>query len=159
MSKKVEAWLRQEGMFEREIEDGEAYFHFVAKHGGSDVHFEVIYPKKSVDSVVIVSGLNIAHEHIKNMDGLGNGERAEFLWGIKFGLLFEQTAFNLLPNGQRPEVVKFTRHIYFDGLTKEKLMEVIRENYRCNLFVIWKFMERFVIQSKTGNSQPLSMYQ
>jgi len=39
--------------------------------------------------------------------------------------------------------IRFMREIYYDGLNKNKLMEVVRENFKCELYVVWKFQEIF----------------
>ncbi len=74
---------------------------------------------------------------------MGETERVEFLWDIRFGLLFRESGFNFRPNHINPERIDFTREIHYDGLNKNKLMEVMRENFRCNLFVVWKLNKQF----------------
>jgi hypothetical protein len=47
------------------------------------------------------------------------------------------------PNAQELQSIQFSREIYYDGLTKEKFMEVMRDNFKCELYVVWKFQETF----------------
>jgi len=47
------------------------------------------------------------------------------------------------PRGGDLESIHFTREIYYDGLNKNKLMEALRENFKCELYVVWRFQEVF----------------
>jgi hypothetical protein len=55
--------------------------------------------------------------------------------------------------------IHFTREIYYDGLNKNKLMEAVRENFKCELYVVWKFQEIFGDgQGNKTSSPPEPMY-
>ena len=47
------------------------------------------------------------------------------------------------PVGLEMRSIRFTSEIYYDGLTKNKLMEAVRENFKCELYIVWKFQEIF----------------
>lgn len=58
---------------------------------------------------------------------------------MRYDLLFRDCSFEMEPRGGPLQNIRFTREIYYDGLTKNKLMEVIAENFKCELYVVWKF--------------------
>ncbi len=58
-------------------------------------------------------------------------------------LIFQDSDFEMEPRGFDIDSIRFTREIYYDGLTKNKLMEVLKGNFKCELYVVWKFQETF----------------
>lgn len=144
MSRTIRNWLSDEGIYKDKLTDDKAHFHFIAEFPqGSGRGIDIIQPKNRDDLILVGNGLMIAQEHSDKLKELAVLEKTEFLWDIRFGLLFRESGFNMLPDGTNPKTVQFTREIHYDGLNKNKLMEVIRENLRCNLFVMWKFNKQF----------------
>ncbi|TAN37060.1 MAG: DUF2299 domain-containing protein [Candidatus Methanoperedens sp.] len=144
MSRKIKEWLSEDGMYKDKLADDKAYFHFIVEiPQGSGRIIDIIQPKNRDDLIIVGNGLMISPEHLEKLREMDETEKAEFLWDIKFGLLFRESSFQIIPEGNNPERVQFTREIYYDGLNKNKLMESLRENFRCNLFVIWKFNKQF----------------
>ena len=70
-------------------------------------------------------------------------EKEHLLWQMRYDLLFQESSFEIEPVGLDMRSIRFTREIYYDGLTKNKLMEAVRENFKCELYVVWKFQEIF----------------
>ena len=62
---------------------------------------------------------------------------------MRYDLLFQESSFEIEPIGADMRSIRFTREIYYDGLTKNRLMEAVRENFKCELYVVWKFQEIF----------------
>ena len=144
MSRKIMTWLSEEGIYKDKVANDNALFHFNAESPqGSGRLIDIIQPKNRDDLILVGNGLMFSPEHLDKLKEMDAAERTEFLWDIKFGLLFRESSFNMLPDGINPEKIQFTREIHYDGLNKNKLMESIRENFRCNLFVIWKFNKQF----------------
>jgi hypothetical protein len=144
MSKQIKTWLAEEGMYKDKVADDKTYFHFIGESPQSSGQlFELFQPKNREDLIVIIRDLIISPEHLEKLREMDAIERNEFLWDIKFGLLFRKSSFNMTPDVDNPSKIDFRREIYYDGLNKNKLMEAIKENYLCSLFVKWKLMERF----------------
>lgn len=144
MKRKIQTWLTEEGIYKDKVADDKAHFHFLVESPpGSGRLIDIVQPKNRDDLILVGNGLGFSPEHLEKLREMDATEKVEFLWDIKFGLLFKDSSFNMLPIRANPERIDFTREIYYDGLNKNKLLEAIRENYRCNLFVIWKFMEQF----------------
>ena len=81
-------------------------------------------------------------------------EKERIKWQIRYDLLFQDSSFEIQPVGQDIRSIRFSREIYYDGLTKDKLMQAIRENFKCELYVVWKFQELFGEGSVAKASEP-----
>jgi hypothetical protein len=144
VSRKIMTWLSEEGIYKDKVTDDKTHFHFAAEFPqGSGRLIDIVQPKNRDDLIVLGNGLMFSPEHLEKLREMDVAERTEFLWDIKFQLLFRESNFQMIPDGNNPIRIHFTREIHYDGLNKNKLMEAIRENYRCNLFVIWKFIKQF----------------
>lgn len=156
IGKKITNWLLEEGMYKDKNADGNAHFHFVGEYPqGAGRFFEIAQPKNRTDVIYVGNALGISLEHQTKLRELSSDEKSSFLWSIKYELLFKGSGFSIIPDIGEPQQIQFSREIYYDGLSKDKLMEVIRENYRCNLFVIWKFMEQFGESSDPEPTGPM----
>ena len=62
---------------------------------------------------------------------------------MRFELLFRNSDFNMIPNAEDPQTIQFIRPLHFEGLTKNVLMDAIREDYKCHLFVVWTMQRLF----------------
>ncbi|MDP3102990.1 MAG: DUF2299 family protein [Candidatus Methanoperedens sp.] len=156
MNRQIMHWLSEEGMYKDKTTDDKAHFHFVGEYPqGTGKVFEVVQPKNRDDQILVGNALGISPEHQTKLRELSSDEKSSFLWSIKHGLLFRDSGFNILPDGNNPQQIQFITELYYDGLNKNRLMETIRENHRCNLFVIWKFMERFGESSGPEPTSPM----
>lgn len=62
---------------------------------------------------------------------------------MRFELLFRGSDFQMIPSAEDLQVIQFTRQLHFEGLTKNLLMDAIRYDYRCHLYVVWTMMRFF----------------
>jgi hypothetical protein len=78
---------------------------------------------------------------------------------MRYDLLFQQSSFEIESERGDLQGIHFTREIYYDGLTKNKLMEAVRENFKCELYIVWKFQEVFGEgQTSKASGPPEPMY-
>lgn len=156
MCRKITNWLSQEGMYKDKVPDDKSHFHLIGElPNNPGMLFQIVQPKNRDDLIAIVKGLIISPEHLTKLNDMEAKEKADFLWDIKYGLLFRESSFNMLPDGINPDKIQFVREIRYDGLTKNELMESISENHKCALFVIWKLMERFGQVVSGSQSNPM----
>ncbi len=146
---KIKAWLVDEGLFKEEISSDDLSFQFAAEYPAkSGRHLSVIQPKGRGDMVVVFSRIRLADVHQKALSAMPAKARERLIWQMRYDLLFRDCSFEMERSGSSLQSIRFTREIYYDGLTKNKLMEVIAENFKCELYVVWKFQENF------GEGQP-----
>lgn len=141
---KIMNWLSEEGLFKDKVPDENLYFHLAAEFPArSGRHVNVIQPKNRDDMVVVLSTIRLAEVHKRAFQAMARKDRAKLVWNMRYSLLFQDASFQMEPGGAELNSIQFSREIYYDGLTKNKLMEVLRANFKCELFVIWKFQEIF----------------
>ena len=141
---KIKTWLVLEGLFKEELQAENLYFQIAAEFPAkSGRHLSIIQPKDHEDMIVVFSRIRLADSHQKALSAMPPKERERLIWQMRYDLLFQDPSFEMEPGGGDLRSIRFTREIYYDGLTKNKLMEVIRENFKCELYVVWKFQEIF----------------
>jgi hypothetical protein len=142
--KKVMSWLSEEALYKDKVYDENLYFHLAAEFPArSGRHVNVIQPNNRDDMIVVLSTIRLAEVHQKALQALARKDREKFIWDMRYALLFQDSNFDMEPGGGELNGIRFSREIYYDGLTKNKLMEVLRANFKCELYVVWKFQEAF----------------
>jgi hypothetical protein len=141
---KIKTWMVQEGLFKEELQAENLYFQIAAEFPAkSGRHLSIIQPKDHEDMIVVFSRIRLADSHQKALSAMPPKERERLIWQMRYDLLFHDSSFEMEPGGGDLMSIRFTREIYYDGLTKNLLMQAIRENFKCELYVVWKFQEIF----------------
>ena len=157
---RIKAWMVQEGLFKEEVQAENLYFQLAAEFPAkSGRHLSIIQPKNHEDMIVVFSRIRLADSHQLALSAMPPKERERLLWKMRYDLLFQDSSFEIEPAGSDLQSIRFTREIYYDGLTKNQLMEAIRENFKCELYVVWKFQEIFGEgQANKASGPPEPMY-
>jgi hypothetical protein len=141
---KIKAWLVQEGLFKAEDKPENLYFQLAAEFPAqSGRHLSIIQPKNHEDMIVVFSRIRLADSHQMALSAMPPKEKERLIWQMRYDLLFQDSSFEIEPAGSDMQSIRFTREIYYDGLTKNELMQAIRNNFKCELYVVWKFQEIF----------------
>ena len=141
--RKVKDWLTDEGIYKDKVPDDNANYHFIVEYPQNSGRItEIIQPKQRDDLILIASGTELSKEHYDGLKTKRKEERDKILWDIRFDLLFRNTDFKTTPE-EEFQKIEFFRSLYFDGLTKIMLMDAIRENYKCYLYIVWKMRRLF----------------
>jgi hypothetical protein len=144
MCETILKWLSDEGLYRDRVQDENLYFHLAAEFPArSGRYVNVIQPKNHVDMVVVFSRIKLAEVHSSALKALPEIGRERLLWEMRYALLFRESNFEFEPRSGDLESIRFSREIYYDGLSKNALMEALRENFKCELYVVWKFQELF----------------
>ena len=141
---RIKSWLTEEGLFKEELQSEGLHIQIMAEFPrGSGRHLSIVQPQDHEDMIVVFSRIVLADVHQKAFSALPQKKKEQLLWQMRYDLLFQESSFEIEPIGADMRSIRFTREIYYDGLTKNKLMEVVRENFKCELYVVWKFQEIF----------------
>lgn len=141
---KLIAWLSQEGLLKEQVQDEKLSFHLACEYPArSGRHVNIIQPKGREDVVIVFSRIRLSDTHKRALHSLHPKAKERLLWDMRYALLFRESSFEMEPSGGDLESIRFTREIFYDGLTKNKLMEALKENLKCELYVVWKFQEVF----------------
>lgn len=151
----IKTWLIQENLFKEEVVNESLHFQIAAEFPArSSRYLSIIQPKDHEDMIVVFSRIVLAEVHQKAIMTLLPQEKEKLMWQIRYDLLFRQSNFEIEPGGMDMQSIRFMREIYYDGLSKDRLMEAIRENFKCELYVVWKFQEMFGEGSAVKVSKP-----
>lgn len=134
---KVRMWLTEENMIEKSVDEVKTAWNFHCKLNGR-MPFAVYQVLSSVNRVVVAAEMRLSDIDKKNLTSLGDKGRREFLWDLQFGLLQTGCFFDTIPNVENLERLRFSKHIFYDGLSKQNLMDTIFLVYRCWVLLIWK---------------------
>ncbi len=152
---KIIGWLSQEALFKERVQDENLSIHLAAEFpAGSKRHVNIIQPKGRDDVVIVFSRIKLADVHKKALQAMPPNVREKLLWDMRYALLFQESSFEMEPPGGDLDSIRFSREIYYDGLTKNKLMEALRENLKCELYVVWKFQEVFGEGQASKHGEP-----
>jgi hypothetical protein len=157
---KIQTWLTEEMLFKEIVQEENLHFHIAAEFPArSGRHVSILQPKNHEDMIVVFSRIRLAEAHQKAIAALPPKERDRLMWQMRYDLLFQDSSFEMEPGRGEMQSIHFTREIYYDGLNKNKLMEAVRENFKCELYVVWKFQEIFGDgQGNKTSSPPEPMY-
>ncbi len=143
-NQKLVAWLSQEGLLKKQVQDEKLFFHLACEYpAGSGRHVNIIQPKGREDVVIVFSRIRLSDTHKQALHSMHPKAKERLLWDMRYALLFRESSFEMEPPGGEMEGIRFTREIFYDGLSKDRLMEALRENLKCELYVVWKFQEMF----------------
>ncbi len=133
----LKEWLIEEGIFRKEIEDEKSEFRYLVEFpSGSGQVCEVLKPKGK-DFVLVVGGIVLAEKHYKALHSMDRRKKMELIHKWKMDLLFREVEFRMIPDAENLERIEFQGVIYDEELTKPKLMRMLREVFRCKLYIIW----------------------
>lgn len=113
---RIRKWLTEEGLFEMETKDDNAYFNFIAKH--QNITFHVLQPIARKDSVLFICSINLNLEQKQRLTKIEKTELYQ-------KLLTTDNLFEFHPNIVELDNVRITDFIFYDGLTKDMFMKTI----------------------------------
>lgn len=98
-----------------------------------DFQLDIKEPNQSIysyndkpDSIEFATYSSLTEEYKKAFIALkNNDEKLKILWDLERSLLEINVGHNLVPNNKNLERVDIYKKIYFDGLTKDRLMDTI----------------------------------
>lgn len=153
MGKKIMEWLKEEEMYKESVINETIHFGFVAKNPNAPIgSFTVAQPKVREDLVLIVLTLEFGGDLFEKLRKMSSQEKIDFWTSFKLGIVFATPTFLLHPSEDAPKTIEFRREIYYDGLTKDRLMEAIRDLHRCLLYSNLKFIP---LRGKSNAETPM----
>jgi hypothetical protein len=154
---KVQKWLSDVGIFRKKVPDDNTNFHFIINYPEENV-MDVIQPKGNPDLVVIGCATNVSPEHAAEIRKLSDVKKEEFIWNLRYLLNSNDVDFQLSHPNNVLESFLITAEIYEDGLTKDRLIYMIKKIFRAKIHCVWKIQEEFGIGDEGSGSVSDSMY-
>jgi hypothetical protein len=143
----IQKWLLEDGYKIESQPDQNTLFRFIATDK-SGIKTIIVQPTLMLDQIVIGAGINVDNVQQSLLQTLENKERLDFLWDLRFGLLNLDVGFHgiSLPL----EKIEISKTIYYDGLTKDALLQKVSNVTRAVIFAKWTFDRKF------GEAKPKS---
>ncbi len=138
---KVQKWLSDIGIFRQKVPDDNTNFHFIINYPEENV-MDVIQPKGASDLIVIGCATNVS----------------PFIWDLRYMLNSKDVDFQLSHPNNILESFLITSEIYGDGLSKDRLISVIKTIFRAKIQCVWKIQQKFGMGDEGDGAVSDSMY-
>ncbi len=139
----IKKWLAEEKIPVKDVEDSDSAFHYEVDFPvGRGMKGGIFQPKDNDGRVLTYLGVRIAPELRKRLDELPPAEKSEFLWDLRFQLLFLENSFNMKPSAEKLERIEFMQRIFYEDLTKSSLFRALELNHKAALSVGWAFQRK-----------------
>jgi len=157
IEKRIREWLEAEGIFRERFPDSKALFHLIAElPPGSGRRVHIIQPLRKKDLIIVVSTIVVDDARRERLRRMKRKEKNDFLWNLRFGLLFRKNSFQMVPNAEDIQRIPVSCPLFYDGLTKNTLMEAMHENWKCHLYIDWMFQREF--EENSHSKEPPSYH-
>lgn len=141
---KVLNWLKEEAFSPQEVSDSQAYFNIGITVSG--LAFHVVQSVRNIDSIFVGGNLVLTEEQLKLLRDMNVKKRQEFFWDLRLALLgnSELGDFQIKPNPPDDfrELFVASKRIFYDALTKDRLVSAISGVFKAVMMVIW-MLERY----------------
>lgn len=134
---KIKNWLDEDKIPYKELADDTTYF--TLKVTISNINLAIFQPKTFADHFFITTNINISQEHLKALQEQDQDKKLDFFRKIRHQLTNDSNVleFEILP--KPPDIISTINiasyWLYYDGLTKEKLIYSLY-GARKNLFKV-----------------------
>ena len=133
---KIGSWLREENIFPREALDPQAHFNFYIQLGNLNVN--VVQKADWRDSIVLGTTVFLGPLSGK-IDQMNQEKKQEFFWDLSLELLKNEEIgdFDIKPDppDNVSEVLIQSKPIFYDGLTKDRLMNTIYSMFKIMIMI------------------------
>lgn len=143
----IQKWLLEDGYKIESQPDQNMLFRFIVTDK-SGIKTIIAQPMLILDQVVIGAGINVDNTQQSLLQTLENKERLDFLWDLRFGLLDLDVGFQGISLPLKG--IEISKTIYYDGLTKDALLQKVSNVRRAVIFAMWTFDRKF------GEAKPKS---
>jgi hypothetical protein len=139
VAKQIKQWIIEEGIPVDDFPDVQTDFNFVVIR--SNTRINIGFHKTSTDSIIVAGNIHF-EEQEQSMFRYTKTKR-EMLYDLEMSFLQMNLDFILNVNNEQQEFtiedIKLQKTIYFDGLTKDKLFDVMSAIFNCFKVLKLKF--------------------
>jgi hypothetical protein len=147
-------WLKEETFSPEEKADPQAYYNILCRIGALGCN--IVQDVHHMDSFFVATNLILGNEQIVLLKSMGEGKRKGFFVDLRMNLLknSELGQFAIKPNP--PEEIQIisvaSKRVYYDELTKGKLISAIEAVIKAITMTIW-MLEQYagITAPKTGH--------
>ena len=131
---RIRNWLKQEKMFRKKLTDDKAYFNFQAEY--QDIPFHVLQPKDREDLILVICDLILDDKQKEMVRTLQAEEQTKVLREMQYQTSTIKGQFHVILDKEKYlEKIRLWDTIYYDGLSKDRLIKIIFETIKSFLLV------------------------
>ena len=105
--------------------------------------FVIVQPKNLARTVILVSRIDIAKQHIDALGSMKARKFEDFILELKKALVLAPASFQILPPQGIPNSIQLSREISFDELTEGRLSDALGSIAKSAVLIILLFSKRF----------------
>ena len=154
---KVRSWLEEENLLGNDHTDNKLLWAFVCKFNNG-WPFMVYQGIDDKDKIAASTELKLHERDQKKLRALRAPQREDFLLNLQLALLETKCGFTLTPNREKLEKIGFQKIMFYDGLSKQNLMDGLFSIFNCILMVTWRFRQAFGSQASDKEQDHLMPY-
>ncbi len=139
----VKKWLAEEGILKAEIPDENAEWHYIVEFPSGSNQISDVIKIKDRDLIIVASAIVLSEKHYKALHSLPKEKKKNLIFKWKMDLLFRNAEFRMIPDAENLQRIDFQIPIYLEELNKPKLMNALREIFKCKLYIIWSVSHEF----------------
>jgi hypothetical protein len=137
----VEEWLRLIGCTPTETADPQSTWHVSFDYPARSPHrMDVANPATVPSAAVIVTGIELAPQHLQNFANLDDEAKESFLWSLRQKVNCPEVEFQFFNVTQRldcPSKIQFSVVRFADGLTMDSFARSLAAVFKTELGAIW----------------------
>jgi hypothetical protein len=140
---RILTWLKEEAFSPEEKVDPQAYFNISSKIGnlGCNISQDV----QHIDSFFVAANIVLLEEQLVLLREMDDKKRKEFFWDLRMSLLRNNEIgdFQIKPNPPEDTQAVFisSKRVYYDDLTKGRLIDAIHVVLRACIMVVWMLQQ------------------
>jgi hypothetical protein len=153
-------WLKEEAFLPEEEVDPQAYFNISSRIGNMGCN--IVQDTHHIDSFFVGANLVLDKEQLALLREMGDKKRQGFFWDLRMSLLKNNEIgdFQIKPNPPEDTQSVFisSKRVYYDDLTKGRLINAINVVLRACMMVIWMLQQYAgIITPKKDQKTPYSV--
>jgi len=120
----IQKWLTEEQFETRKVFDERSNFRFIANRPGTPM-FSVSQPKNKLDSILVESWITFNGVEKEKITHLFT-QNPSILLDLRLQFESKGLLYNIQPpgaNNDKPAAILFAKSVYFDGISKDRLLE------------------------------------
>jgi hypothetical protein len=159
---KILNWLKDEGLSPQENNDPKAYFSISIKFGDMGLGCTIFHDIRFPDCLFVAVNLCLPEDRITLYRNMTNQKKNDLLWDLRMTLIREAEVGSFQPkfgsSNELQSVFLCSRKMYYEELTKSKLMFTVLSIMRIATMIIWivEKAEGSVLTQKTDQKPSYS---
>ena len=140
---RITQWFQEEGFNPTEITDPNAHFNIVVTV--ANLPFNVVQDIRKRDSFFVGTRVTFTNNQLASFRRLSREKKQSYTWNLRMELLKNPGLGNFEIRHNPPkdisEVFISSRPIFYDAITKDKVISTIHTIFKAAMMTIWKLEE------------------